>query len=150
MKAKLLLIITIFLLSAFYSQAQDIEYPEKYTMQIEAFLDSLDSDEFGSTLFIKNILNENHFDGKEIGIYRFFTLTSHSRSFILFFDGEEIDIEKNYNPEYILKKSISFINKYQNQLDEMDRARYYQRIIEAVILILNPPNMVPPPEFKEN
>lgn len=148
MKFKLLFSITIYLLSGFNIYAQDIHYPEKDKLQIEAFLDSLNTEEFGGTLIIKNLLNENHFDGKEIGIYRFFTLTSHSRSFILFFDGKKIEIKRNYNPEYILKDSFTFIDTHQSHLSEIDKANYYKTIIETVILNLNPPNMLPPPPKK--
>lgn len=147
-KYSLLIIISLILCKGLY--AQNISYPEKYTSEIRAYLDSLDSEEFGGTILIKNLLNENHFSIDEKGIYTFFTLTSHSRPFILFYDGKDIDIKKEYNPDDILKQTIDFVNTHQSHLHKKEKVAYYKRIIETIFYNLNPPNMLPPPQKDQN
>lgn len=143
-KSRLSLFLLV-LLSHISIYAQDVSYPEGVESEIRTYLDSLDANEYDATLIITHLLDDSQFDGETKGVYKFFTLTSHSKSFLLFFDGNRIEIIKEYDPTKILIQASKFIEKYHIDIKYLEKARYLEKIIEVIISNLDPPNMVPPP-----
>jgi|GEM_PF-5722967 len=81
---------------------------------------------------IPHLLSFELFDGKTRGIYKLVTTGTHHRPYIFFFDGEEVFIVEEYDPEKILKDAIYFINRYEKNLTPLEKTKYFENILLVV------------------
>jgi hypothetical protein len=64
---------------------------------------------------------------------------SHQIPYLFFFDGKEISIVEEYEPETILKDAIYFINRYEGHLSALEKTEYFENILLVIRNHLDPP-----------
>jgi hypothetical protein len=83
-------------------------------------------------VYIIHLAKFEEFDGKTKGIYKFAYSATHQRPYLLIFNGKTINFVEDYDPEKVLMKAIQFINEHENDINNLERAKYFEQIARVV------------------
>jgi len=105
-----------------------------------------DLERFTPSIILVNALDYSAFDSSTVGIFKFEIAGSHQRPFLFVYDGQKIDLIKDYSIQNILRALTEFFSRNDSHFSNQQKLQYLENIIEIINTSQNPPGWYEMPE----